>query len=835
MIRIEKITIKEFRGIRDLELVMGGQNFAACGPNGTGKSGIVDAIEFALTGTISRLSGEGTGDLSVKQHGPHVDFRNKPEQSMVTLDVTIPSLKGKKATIHRVVKTAGTPLITPADPDILAALEAVQLHPEFVLSRRELIRYVISKPGDRAREVQALLRLNDVEKLRVVLQKIANAYSKELAPLDRAEKDAVTQLNDALGTTQLTKTGILTNVNPHRQKLGVPALDDLTPTTSLIDGLATAGATTTTQRVPKAQALADIDTLKTALVVLAEKDIAAKAAALLADVESLAADPAVVNGVKLEALLNGALELYDDETCPVCDKPFEAAGFETHLREKLTHLEDVAALRKTLEGKVAPITDAIYAAGTAMAKVIEYGPLFSNPLDMKTLSAAKQTLRGRYDQLQKFLPLDDSVAVLKVVQELPDLTTALNELDAAVVAIPEPTAQDAARAFLTIGQERLDQYRTARKRHASGKARAERAALVFKIFGDTTTKALETIYHEVQEAFADYYRLINKDDESDFTAHLLPSIGKLGFDVDFYGRGRFPPGAYHSEGHQDGMGLCLYLALMGHLLGKGFTFAVLDDVLMSVDKGHRREVCALLKTRFPDTQFIFTTHDEVWLRHMKSEGIIKSKNAAQFRTWTVETGPAEWTTSSVWDEIEDHLSKNDVSAAAAALRRYLEYFGGEASHRLRATVEFRGDGEFMLGDTLPAAISALGGAFKLAKVAANSWGQSDVVQAIALLEAPFTASKATTNVEQWQINKAVHYNAWADLEKGDFVPVVAAFRALISHFSCPTCEEMLSITPERGNKAGLRCTCGSVNLNFNSKPAGAKAASDSPGAAAVAH
>src|SRR3546814_2259783 len=91
MIRIEKIAIKESRGIRDLELVMGGQNFAACGPNGTGKSGIVDAIEFALTGSISRLSGEGTGDLSVKQHGPHVDFRNKPEQSMVTLDVPIRS------------------------------------------------------------------------------------------------------------------------------------------------------------------------------------------------------------------------------------------------------------------------------------------------------------------------------------------------------------------------------------------------------------------------------------------------------------------------------------------------------------------------------------------------------------------------------------------------------------------------------------------------------------------------------------------------------------------------------------------------------------------------
>src|SRR3546814_7102822 len=128
MSRIEKIAIKEFRGIRDLELVMGGQNFAACGPNGTGKGGIADAIELALTGSISRLSGEGTGDLSVKQHGPHVDFRNKPEQSMVTLDVSIPSLNGKKVTIHRVVKTAANPVITPADPDVIAALERSEEH-----------------------------------------------------------------------------------------------------------------------------------------------------------------------------------------------------------------------------------------------------------------------------------------------------------------------------------------------------------------------------------------------------------------------------------------------------------------------------------------------------------------------------------------------------------------------------------------------------------------------------------------------------------------------------------------------------------------------------------
>src|SRR3546814_16374443 len=124
-----------------------------------------------------------------------------------------------------------------------------------------------------------------------------------------------------------------------------------------------------------------------------------------------------------------------------------------------------------------------------------------------------------YDQLQKFLPLDDSLAVLKVVHQLPDLTPALVEIDQAVAAIPEPSAQDAARAFLTVGQERLEQYRTARKRYASGNARSERAAVVFNIFGDTNTKALEAIYHEVQEEFAAYLRSNNKNNQRHLTAN----------------------------------------------------------------------------------------------------------------------------------------------------------------------------------------------------------------------------------------------------------------------------------------------------------------------------
>jgi DNA repair exonuclease SbcCD ATPase subunit len=175
MIYLEKINIHEFRGIRDLELNFCSINFAICGPNGTGKSGIVDAIEFALTGDISRLKGRGTGDLSVKDHAPHVDKRGKPEESYVELTFKLLA-SDKIITLKRDVKNKNKPSINPNDEETVKALEYINNHPEFVLSRREIIKYVMAEPSKRSEEIQSLLKLDKLDKLRANFQKIANNY-----------------------------------------------------------------------------------------------------------------------------------------------------------------------------------------------------------------------------------------------------------------------------------------------------------------------------------------------------------------------------------------------------------------------------------------------------------------------------------------------------------------------------------------------------------------------------------------------------------------------------------------------------------------------------------
>ena len=322
----------------------------------------------------------------------------------------------------------------------------------------------------------------------------------------------------------------------------------------------------------------------------------------------------------------------------------------------------------------------------------------------------------------------------------------------------------------------------------------------------------------MQKDFSTFYRAINGDDESKFTAKLTPSEGKPRTSTSTsMNAACFRPAAYHSEGHQDGMGVCLYLALMKRLFGDRFTFALLDDVVMSVDADHRYQFCKLLKTYFPDTQFIITTHDRLWAEQMKSAGLVTAKTSIAFHSWTIDTGPLVESNVEIWDEIAAALGKGKVEAAAAALRRHLEYVSRHLADQLGATPQFRADGNYELGELLPSVLKRMKDLCGKAADAAQSWGNNADKEAAAKRKTVLSTSSAAMNVEQWAVNKAVHYNEWANFGKKDFEPVVAAFKELLESFTCDACESWLYVTP-RGTPESLRCPCNAISLNLKSKP-----------------
>jgi ABC-type lipoprotein export system ATPase subunit len=815
MIKIEKIHIQKFRGIIDLEVTFQGQNFTICGPNGTGKSGIVDAIEFVLSGDISRLSGAGRGGVSVKTHAPHVDYRDNPEVAIVSLQGTIVSTS-EAFEITRNVANINAPNITPASATIIQTIEQLSVRKNISLSRRELIQYVISTPTSRAAQVNALLQLEQLSNLRKTFQKIANAEESLRTTLVGQRKTAADNLINALNIPNFSADSVLKAVNGRRKILGLPEIEKLDANTSLIDGLATVSPKEAQKSFNKKAVENDAQALRQWIEKVGSKETQELLESSSGAVSKLSKNKMAWKGISRQSLLNEALKHLDETECPVCETTWDLADLIALIQRNLKALDVVVSEKTDILGNLAPVLSGLKSTIGALRTIAPYGEKAEPKHDTETLKKAADTLEGYIKIIEEFKSEES------VVSALGGLTICLTALEnptmefqawvKGVEEVPDPLQ---ARDFLTLANERLEAWRTKSRELIKCAARAATSKTVFDTYSQTYEDGLNKIYLDVQDEFAAFYKSVNAEDESGFTAILEASKSGLDLNVDFYGKGKFPPSAYHSEGHQDGMGLCLYLALMRHLYADEFQICVLDDVLMSVDSSHRRDVCELIKAEFPNTQFIFTTHDEVWLKNMQSTGIIAPKNFIRFRRWDVNTGPQEWEGRDIWTEIDEKLSNNEISPSAHLLRRYLEYLFGEICGNLEASVIYRGDNQHTLGELLPQGCSRFKKTLKEAKGASTHWKDAERTSEITAQEQKFSDVLATANVEQWAINPAVHYNAWENMQKADFEPVVAALRALCEFFSCPKCSSHLVLSKIGHKKDALKCPCGTISFNLN--------------------
>ena len=390
----------------------------------------------------------------------------------------------------------------------------------------------------------------------------------------------------------------------------------------------------------------------------------------------------------------------------------------------------------------------------------------------------------------------------------------LEALRKSILCKPDRSAEVAAQTVLTRAQDRLAAWQKTRRAKRQAEAAVAAGKAAYNTYCEVADEYLRALYRAVENDLSSYYREINAEDEGGFTAKLEPAEGSLDLEVAFYDQGMYPPRAYHSEGHQDGMGLCLYLALMQRLLGNRFRLAVLDDVVMSVDRGHRKGICRLLRERFPHTQFIITTHDRVWTKQMQTEKLVRRKETMVFSRWSVQTGPIVQEMAGTWDAIESDLDRGEVDVAAARLRRHMEYVASELAERLGAQLRFRGDLSYDLGELLPPVVSRYGKLLRSAANVARRWENEEAKARVKGLKTSWADARSAHDDENWVVNRAVHYNEWATFTAAEFREVVEAFRGLLAELQCSLCDSWLYVTPRKGTSEVLQCRCGSTMLKL---------------------
>lgn len=811
MIQFEHLTIHNFRGIRVLDLPLNGESFVVHGPNGSGKSGVIDAIDFALTGSVSRLSGGGMGDVSLLRHGPHVHNRENPESAKVKLKVRDLD-SGKSATLTRAVKNAKTFTLEPDLEEVRASLQEAQAHPELTLSRREIINYIATRPAQRSDQVQALLKLKRLDDYRRTLLQAKNKAIKEHEAAVTAVNKAKQNLASHVGQHEHSPEILLRAINKKRTTLDLPPFAEIDLDSNLAAGIQDRPSES---EINIASAKREVSDLQKRLK--AQEELGTAQEVLSEKIKEITKDSQILDSVRHRELVKMGLNLARDSHCPLCDHEWESyESLKEHLESKIANAQRADELQRSLTEASKSYGDLVRDLKRAVELVIpyirKYGSLdahhrlkdFEEELLSHTASVGSNT-----ETLLQAGELLTSAAYSPPAALEDDVTKLADSLENE----PDQSSIIEASTFLTTANERWASFRVSTFSEDKAQTVKEVASTLYEQYCTTVDTALETLYRSVEKDFSDYYRFINSDDEGDFSADLTPSTGSLELAVDFYGIGKFPPTAYHSEGHQDGMGVCLYLALVKQLLGEKFRYSVLDDVVMSVDVNHRKQFCRLLKSEFPNVQFIITTHDAVWARQMQSEGLINSRSQARFYGWSVDGGPL-YEQGGIWDRIEEDLRKEDVAGAAHKLRHRLEAACGDIAHNIGAEVPYRGDNSYDLGVLLSAVKGRHKALLSMASKSADKWKNSSAMQDVRDKKEVRARVLSEQEQEQWIVNKLVHNNDWVTSSVTDFTPILEASRDFLDLFTCQNenCTgwvRVIGFPPEN-----LKCNCGSYNLNL---------------------
>lgn len=816
--KIVELEIKEVRGLRHLQIQPDTKNLVIVGANGSGKSGIVDAIDFLLTGRIQRLMGKGTRDLSIRRHGVHIG--SDPIDAVVRAVIEVPGHHGR-IEISRCIAQPDT-LQCSGDMTTMAALQPLlelASRGQHSLSRREILKFITSEAGQRAQEIQALLNLSDIEAYRQALKKVRN----ELKNRDDAQKREVEARKSGVAAAAQLSTydpiELLHTINLNRQILkGEPLLalqlsglkDRLPPPDSL-----------TKATFNMAIIDADVERLATFISSQSIAGRETQVTQLRASIRAIVENPDRIKDADRLQLLELGQQLLDDgKACPLCDTEWTEGALASHLETKLSRAREMSGQIAEARSLAEPMLTDIRSVTALVTRMIDV--------------ADKATSVDCASQLQLWLSklgaLDTCLLDLLNVEQLGSAAwtdaRALGEPTGCLIAVahmceqlrasvPKATPQQTAWDLLTQIEEHTKLFADADARSRETKRAFERGDVLYVRFEAERDAVLQELYDRIRDRFVELYREIHAADESSFQAAIRPDGAGLALEVDFFGTGNHPPHALHSEGHQDSMGLCLYLALAEHLNKGIIDLIVLDDVVMSVDSGHRRAICRVLAKHFEDHQFLITTHERAWAGQLRTDGVVRGANCVTLYNWTLEHGPrVDRVSGDAWSAIRTALEQENVQGAAAALRYGLESFFRQTCGALRAPVKYNLEERWDLGEYLSASIGQFRKYLDEAEKVAKAWNDVEKAEDIGELKSLFLQAVARSEAEKWIVNPTVHYNSWANFTHQDFSYVVDAMQELCDMFVCGTCLSPLEIQYVGFERRSLGCPCSKLTFSL---------------------
>ena len=387
---IKSINISAFRGIPDLELELNGKSLLLKGDNGTGKSSIVDALEFFFCGCVTHL--EGVQGISMQKHAPHISYSQDDVKVKITfnpgdieLERSFNSEPKYEATLKEYFDTTQKGV--------------------FILRRDQILSFITSKPAERFRTIGSIIGIEDLDDVELTMMHAKDTLQIELNKKNERKKEIYRQLSQILDTNITTIDSVSRELNNTLKVANLPLIRDFKDIEKHAEEmLVKAQSEEAVKKFGRLEQLS-IDTKSISInkektSQLVEKvngkirkllDEGAKRERYVADLLRIGAD---------------VLEIWQSDICPLCQQEINRDDVLSRVKERLEIVRalsdeaseiriECATLKESLEGISKSITSI---AGKSKEGIPQFSPILPQHRE-----EAKDNIEGIYTLFKSFV------------------------------------------------------------------------------------------------------------------------------------------------------------------------------------------------------------------------------------------------------------------------------------------------------------------------------------------------------------------------------------------------------------------------------------------------
>jgi DNA repair exonuclease SbcCD ATPase subunit len=695
-VKIKKISIHAFRGIPDLELELEGKSLLLRGENGTGKSSIVEAIEFFFAGKVSHL--EGVRGLSLLRHAPHVNFTPDDVNVEITFNPGNVSL-------------SRTFTSYPSPAKQLENYFEVAQKGTFILRRSQILEFIMSKPAERFRAIGGIIGVEPLDSVELEMMRLRDDLKGEIGSKKREIDGLIANLSMITGKDITKVEDVLPTLNEILREAKLPLLKSLEDVDKHAEEML--------RTVKKA---GSIDRIRILNEILGEMKIFPIAEDVIGELNGLndKIKELLQKHLRLELsvadLLEAGRKIIEEEErdiCPLCEQKIDRERLLRKIDNRLRILRDLSEKASEVRRISVPTINRLKGITDNLNTIVSKIELFPELVEEKDKLSKKinflndfinkvnfaKDLEGEIP-IQEFSHQTDEIngiwnfISIKCTRVLGDIGLAEEEKKVLEVVRLIEQARSKAKDISRVNTE----LKAFQNYH-------QLAEKLYSTFSETKKMKIQKVYDTIQGDIRSFYSTLHPG-EPHKNIELMVALGRRAsteLKIESFGREGEDPRALTSEGHIDSLGLCIFLAFVKKF-DEGCSLIVLDDVVTTVDARHRENICKLLLEEFGDKQLIITTHDGVWYEQLhasqRAYGMEGNFKNMVIVNWNIDTGPIIRPYKPRWERIQEKIAEGDKTGSGNEGRQYLEWVLEKICEITQASVPFKSSGRYEVRDLL---------------------------------------------------------------------------------------------------------------------------------------